>query len=469
MQVEVERHISDIYVDFAEIFDTIKLNDYSDKQKDEMLTLFEGQTMKKCLDFILSWKDFASISELVLPAVQKQKCGNFETKECFLRIFDKAVTIYEEEVGFVNMQCHEGVENLNDEIEELKKKNFDLRREVDVLHGEVEDKSRTMADLEMLYNTLSYDFHKLNDKWHVVVDECITLKNIVETMMSEKGVNDERNIVERLEFTETIRSLRECVEEKNAHISQLLEEQKLLFSSVEIFKAEIDIKNCLLEQLKEKFDPFAVTVQPIEVGREAEECEVCKSGEFPPPNILVLQNKDRRNTKGDLDSVKNTSLVVDIEMECNDEDIKFTSTRKCLSGEILQALTELSDDDLIEVDHEVFRGDGNLGYEINYLEDSGDSGFHQQKLSESFATQFYSINMTSSEPMDGLGEERSFDGGNTSKKQDSFARADLHNKLRDIREHLTELENNLKARKRKVNKMCCHLLRIFYYFFEMFL
>jgi len=467
--MQIERHISDIYVDFSEIFDTIKLNDYSDKQKDEMLTLFEGQTMKKCLDFILSWKGHSNISEVILHAVQKQKCGSFETKECFLRIFDKAVTIYEEEVGLVNVHCHEGVENLNDEIEELKKKNVDLRREVDVLHGEVEDKSRSMADLEILYNNLSYDFHKLNDKWQVVVDECSTLKNLVETMMNEKHVNDERYIGERLEFTETIGSLRECVEEKNVYVSELLEEQKFLISSVEIFKAEIDIKNCLLKELKEKLElkEPVVDVQTIEVVKEAEECEVCKIGELPP-NSLVLQNKDS-NTKGDLNSANYTSLVED--MEFNDEDIKYTSTRKCLSGELLEALTELSDDNMIYLDHEGFRGDGILGGDVNYLEDSGDSGFDQQNTSEAFATKFYSINRTCSESieMDVLEEDKSFDE-NASNEQESLARADLHDKLRDIREHLTDLENNLKARKRKVNKsLCSHLLRIFYYFFEMFL
>ena len=88
----IENQISEIFIDFAEIFDTIRVNDYSDKQKDEMMQLFKGQTIKKCLDFIFSCvkfvKGIASVTDLVFNVVQKEKMSNFVTKENFLEIFD---------------------------------------------------------------------------------------------------------------------------------------------------------------------------------------------------------------------------------------------------------------------------------------------------------------------------------------------------------------------------------------------
>merc|ERR1712098_129475 len=103
--------------------------------------------------------------------------------------------------------------------------------------------------------------------------------------------------------------------------------------------------------------------------------------------------------------------------------------------------------------------------DLECLEDSGDSGFHQNNPVESLETQFYSIISVNAEE---VYEVRSVDEDHI--EQYKEVRSDIHNKLKDIREHLTELENNLKARKRKINKsLCSQLLRIFYYFFKTFL
>ena len=491
----IEKTISDIFVDFAEIYETIRLNDYSERQKKEMLTLFEGQTIKKCVDFVTSCiqfvTDISSISDLVLSIVQRQEFGSFEAKELFLGVFDKAVALYEEEFRFLNAPFSRDESAVNDEIEEWKKKNNDLKREVELLQIEIDDKCKSLTILENWYNRLNIDFHKLNEKLTEVVHESSTLKNIIEALTSEKHADDEKIKRDRISFLKDIKDLRQCVEEKDAQINTLVEEQKNLLDSIGLLKAEIETKNRLLTESKpeasvpsQKDTSDNVPLPMTDTAKEDDVVCKCKDNmskfdlvahkDHNESESVKLYHKDQSEKESLLlcnvenDIVEHHSVAVVRDTKFNEDEIKYTSTRKCLSVELLEALTNLSDDEFNQFDN------GMLQYHDKFknLEESGDSGFHQYTPTESFETKFYSM---TSEPLDvsvesstEASEGRCVDFAHM--ERDENVRADIHDKLRDIREHLTELERNLKARKRRINKsLCSQLLRIFYYVFEVFL
>jgi len=487
----IEKTVSDIFVDFAEIFETIRLNDYSERQKKEMLNLFEGQTIKKCLDFVVSCIEFvtdiSSISDLVLSIVQRQEFGSFEAKELFLGIFDKAVALYEEEFIFINASFSGDISAVNDEIEQWKKKNSDLKCEIEILQVEIDDKSKSFAILENWYSRLNFDFHKLNERLAEVVQESATLKNIIETLTSEKHADDKRIKRERMSSLEEIKDIRRCVEEKDAQINSLLEEQKNLLYSIELLKEEIEIKNRLLAESKPEASLLphsedsvdSLPLMTIEAKKEGKICKCKEFDVFPLKDLnesesVKIRLKDQSKSESvesstvENDLIEQESVAVVRDTKFNEDEIKYTSTRKCLSVELLEALTELSEDELNKFDN------GMLQYneKFKHLEESGDSGFHQYTPAESFETKFYSMTSQlvdfSVESTTEASDNRCVDLENMG--QDENVRADIHDKLRDIREHLTELEKNLKARKRRINKsLCSQLLRIFYYVFEVFL
>jgi len=487
----IEKTVSDIFVDFVEIFETIRLNDYSERQKKEMLNLYEGQTIKKCIDFVSSCiqfvTDISSISDLVLNIVQRQEFGSFEAKELFLGIFDKAVALYEEEFRVLNAPFSNGdISAVNDEIVQWKKKNSDLKCEIEILQVEIDDKSKSLAILENWYSRLNYDFHKLNEKLTEVVQDSATLKNIIEHLTSEKHAADERMKRERKSYLEEIKDHRRCVEEKDAQIKCLLEEQKNLLYANELLKEEIEFKDSLLAESK----PEASLPSPKDsvdnmlpaMNEEPKEGKICKCKDFDSFAYKDITDSEcvkkgpkdlSESGSAELCSVENDvleqdSVAVVRDTKFNEDEIKYTSTRKCLSVELLEALTELSEDELNKFDN------GMLQYndKLKHLEESGDSGFHQYTPAESLETKYYSMTSQlvdfSVESITEASDARCVDFENI--EGDENVRADIHDKLRDIREHITELEKNLKARKRRINKsLCSQLLRIFYYVFEVFL
>jgi len=490
----IEKTVSDIFVDFVEIFETIRLNDYSERQKKEMLNLFEGQTIKKCIDFVSSCiqfvTDISSISDLVLNIVQRQEFGSFEAKELFLGIFDKAVVLYEEEFRVLNAPFSNGdISAVNDEIEQWKKKNSDLKCEIEILQVEIDDKSKSLAILENWYSRLNYDFHKLNEKLTEVVQDSATLKNIIENLTSEKHAADERMKKERISYLEEIKDHRRCVEDKDAQINCLLEEQKNLLYAIELLKEEIEFKDSLLAESKPEASlpsprdsvdnrTPVMTEEPKEAGK------ICKCKDFDSFAYKDINESEcvkkcpkdlSESGTVELCSVENDTLEQDSvavvrDTKFNEDEIKYTSTRKCLSVELLEALTDLSEDELNKFDN------GMLQYndKLKHLEESSDSGFHQYTPAdaESLETKYYSLTSQlvdcSVESITEASDARYVDFENIEGEEN--VRADIHDKLRDIREHITELEKNLKARKRRINKsLCSQLLRIFYYVFEVFL
>ena len=195
----IENKISEIFVDFAEIFDKINYNGYSDNQKHEMMELFESQTVKKCLEFIISSKkfvkDITAISDLVLTVIQKLKMTNFESKECFLRIFDKAVSLHDEtyRVDSMNEPFNDEMEHVVDEINELKKKYDFLKSENNVLREEIEEKSASFAKIETLYIKLKYDYYKLNDQSETMNEDQVVNRNKIADLNLQKDLAEEKN------------------------------------------------------------------------------------------------------------------------------------------------------------------------------------------------------------------------------------------------------------------------------------
>merc|ERR1712083_240307 len=245
---------------------------------------------------------------------------------------------------------------------------------------------------------------------------------------------------------------------------------------IELLKEEIEIKNSLLVEskpetslphLKDGVDNL--TSMTIEAKRDE---KICKCMEFDVFPLKVLNESESESAKIILKdqsksesvesctvenySIEQDSVAVVRDTKFNEDEIKYTSTRKCLSVELLEALTELSEDDLNQVDN------GMLQYneKFKHLEESGDSGFHQYNPAESFETKFYSMTSQlvdfSVESSTEASDNRSVDIDNMGREES--VRADIHDKLRDIREHLTELEKNLKARKRRINKSLCSQL-----------
>ena len=257
-----EKQITEIFIEFTEIFVAIKDNDYSNKQKNEMFHLFEGQTTKKCLEFICrcfdSFQDISQISELVLKVIQKEKLGDFETKECFLELFDKAIAVHEKEMDqaeHVKISSNEDTqEYINDEIEELRKKNCELKSEIVILEVEAEDKSINLAKIEDSQIKLKYDYLKLNDQWETIIEENDCLRNKVANLTVQNDVDTEKSKVEHLRFAKEIRNLVQIVEDKDSQVSELLVEQKLLIESIEILRTEMKIKNCVIQEMEKEND-----------------------------------------------------------------------------------------------------------------------------------------------------------------------------------------------------------------------
>ena len=228
----IENQISEIFVDFEEIFDKINYNGYSDNQKHEMMQLFESQTIKKCLEFICGSKKFvkniAVVSDLVLTVIQKLKMTNFESKECFLRIFDKAVSLHDETYRVDNMNEPFNDEHVVDEIKELKKKCDFLKSENNVLREEIEEKSASFAKIETLYIKWKYDYYKLNDQSETMNEVQVVLRNKIVDLNLQKDLAEEKNREEVLSLDEELEELRRCVAERDFQIHELEEQQEKL-------------------------------------------------------------------------------------------------------------------------------------------------------------------------------------------------------------------------------------------------
>eukprot|EP00092_Neocalanus_flemingeri_P026341 GFUD01028556.1.p1 GENE.GFUD01028556.1~~GFUD01028556.1.p1 ORF type:complete len:485 (+),score=122.97 GFUD01028556.1:26-1456(+) len=473
----IENQISELFLDFAEIFDKININGYSRSQKDEMSELFEVQTVEKCLDFICSSihfaEDITALNDLVLTVIQKEKI-DFGTKEGFLKIFDKAASLYDD-ANRVNNEPLEGgdIQYIIDEIKEIKKKNNNLKSENDVLKQEIEEKSASLTEIETLFIKLKYDYYKLNDQWETMNEDQVFLRNKMSAAYLQKDLDKERREEVELNFVEQLEDLRSCVAERNSQINKLEDEKEELTESLEIIKVEVQIKNRFLEDMKNEIEDLKTANSSTTNVKEFDDPEESASdldlwkNVVPEENLRTHIEKDHgRNIVHRLLDEKNLSekCAADFSYalesnvaEFKGDEIEHCSTRKSLSEELLGAwnvlaLSDSNDALLIEHDDPVidfFVSQSEDIKQTNLLTFFEDSGFHQTSFN---GTEYFSYTE----------EEEIF-------KEEKFIRPDIQTKFKEIREQLSVLENNLRERKRKVNKsLSSTLVSIICSCFELF-
>jgi len=500
----IENQISDIFVDFAEIFDKINYNGYSDNQKHEMMQLFESQTIKKCLEFICSSKkfvkDIAVVSDLVLTVIQKLKMTNFESKECFLRIFDEAVSLHDEtyRVDSMNEPYNDEMKHVVDEIKELKKKCEFLKSENNVLREEIEEKSSSFAKIETLYIKLKYDYYKLNDQSETMNEDQVVLRNKIDDLNLQKDLVEEKNREEVLSLVEELEELRRCVAERDSQIHQLEEQQEKLAVSSEIMKLEVQLKNKLIEDMKNEIEDYEKHQCDLDTDlKQHFKQGVCNlyNNVVPDHNLRTsiekesglnivhkLLSDEKETNENDL--VDSSFAVEESDViEFKKDEIVFCSTKKSLSEELLGAWNVTNDtDDALEIEHDdpviqcnVKDFFGGLAkdpkpWNFDTLNSFEDSGFHQGSLSETFATKNPSTQTT--EPTAEQERPNRFKFSNKIMEnseyredrvnpKEKFVRSDIQTKLKEIREQLSFLENNLRERKRRTNKTLSSTLLCF--------
>jgi len=495
--MSIENQISEIFVDFVEIFDKINYNGYSDHQKHEMMELFESQTIKKCLEFIFSSKkfvkDITAISDLVLTVIQKLKITNFESKECFLRIFDEALSVHDETYRIDSMkEAFNGeMEYVVDEIKEVRKKCDFLESENHVLREEIDEKSASLAKIETLYIKLKYDYYKLNVQSETMNEDQAILRNKISDINLQKELFEERQRKELLGLVEELENLRKCVAERDIQICELEEEEEKLSVSSELMKLEVQFKNRLIADMKNQIEDFEKHQCDLDTSLkqyEHEEESNPWANVVPGHNLRTSNETDNGlNIVHKLLSDKNDATekyLVDSSFALEETDVKefrrdeieFCSTRKSLSEELLGAWNAIGDDDdALEIEHDdpIIQRDvtdffGSLAkdpkpWNLDSLNSFEDSGFHQGSLSETISIKNLGT-QTFSEPTEEPEKSKRYKFSNAMKdnskysedwensKEAKFVRSDIQTKLKEIREQLTFLENNLRERKRKANK-----------------
>merc|ERR1719427_2624019 len=218
------------------------------------------------------------------------------------------------------------MEHVLDEIKELKKKCDFLKSENNVLREEIEEKSASFAKIETLYIKLKYDYYKLNDQSETMNEEQVVLRNKIADLNLQKDLVEEKNRVEVLSLVEELEELRRCVAERDTQIHELEEQQEKLAVSSEIMKLEVQLKNKLIEDMKNEIEDF-----------EKHQCNL-------DTDLKQYYNQEKINLWKNV--VPNHNIRTSIEKE-----IEFCSSRKSLRDELLGAWNLINDtDDALEIE-----------------------------------------------------------------------------------------------------------------------
>merc|ERR1719508_231498 len=147
-------------------------------------------------------------------------------------------------------------EHVVDEIKELKKKCEFLKSENNVLREEIEEKSASFAKIETLYIKLKYDYYKVNDHSETMNEDQVVLRNKIADLNLQKDIAKEKNREEVLSLVEELEELRRCVAERDFQIHELEEQQEKLAVSSEIMKLEVQLKERLIEDMKNEIEDY---------------------------------------------------------------------------------------------------------------------------------------------------------------------------------------------------------------------
>merc|ERR1719427_1648600 len=151
------------------------------------------------------------------------------------------------------------MEHVLDEIKELKKKCDFLKSENNVLREEIEEKSASFAKIETLYIKLKYDYYKLNDQSETMNEDQVVLRNKIADLNLHKDLVEEKNRVEVLSLVEELEEFKRYVVERDFQIHELEEQQEKLAVSSEIMKLEVQLKDKLIEDMRNEIEDYEKT------------------------------------------------------------------------------------------------------------------------------------------------------------------------------------------------------------------
>jgi len=158
------------------------------------------------------------------------------------------------------------------------------------------------------------------------------------------------------------------------------------------------------------------------------ECKTETVNEAGEVSKIGVQKDERENVEWENDTVEQFS-VESKDINFKDDEIENYSLNKSLSVELLEALTELSEDDSDQFDEVILHSD-----QKGIFEDSKDLGVKENNSSKSFESKLY---------------------GKTPEPSHQDRVADIYDKLSDISEHLTKLEKNLRSKRMEEDKEGC--------------
>jgi len=343
--------VSQLYSEFVEILETIKLNDYLEVQRKEMVDLFEGRIMQKCLELILHnenslEEDISQLSDHVLSVVKKG-CGTNDTKDCFLKIFDKAVTCYEESrtesLSINYTDVDKEILAVVKELNEIKFYSQNLLGDNDVLRDEIEVKDKRILVLENLQIKLKHDNFDICNQLETIIEENIELKKKLSALYIQNKFDDEQRNENILRLTSEIEMLKQNITEKLSHIKVYEINERKLNETVDDLSLKLKYQedccqrnpqsqnNCFKEQetQTEEDHDSAIGVPLIPFSDHPTFNEISCGVEDITEWVTFAEGKE--------------NLLV-----CENEfltKIEFTSTQKNLSSELQDAWSMLQFED----------------------------------------------------------------------------------------------------------------------------
>jgi len=289
--------ISQHFVNFATIFETITTNDYSEEQKDEMIELLNAQTVEKHLTLIRTFQNTRAnssddISDIVWSVVQNRGKGKFGCQELFLKLFDSALDDYEAfkvksqnmflpQTSPVKMYQTRADENLSRKVDNLTDENKVLKEELEEKIALLDK----MAHVERQFINLKSEFAKIQEKYELLNTENNMLK------VQLKDVTD-AHIIKEAEFRKReemlasdLKDIKEMIVDKETLLKISEKERGFMFTDFELLSEEIVDRDLVIQSLSEvnlgrTFEAVAVNTSFRESElnsprKETQRCDQC--------------------------------------------------------------------------------------------------------------------------------------------------------------------------------------------------
>ena len=307
------------YSDFSVIYSNITSNDYSDEQKQEMMTFLTSQTKERQLEMIIKpyldqGGSVVDMEELVIAAINNVKdAQELRIKELYLNLFDEALQTIDDLEPRGQPQAEKV--HVKEGNEELKRKNALLQSELEILKEELEDKivllDKVEAKLRSDYVEKS-EFNKLTERCNYLVTENGALRSQLykEEQSHEHSKKEFKAREESL--VSDMNALKDSIKVKGVLLKTFENEKEVMFTDFQLLSEEVVERDLIIQSLNEAVDDkenFAFLLEKPGTDSEVDGENLTSTAKNLQLPVLVTQCENcTKNTKNTSLSFLNVSF-----------------------------------------------------------------------------------------------------------------------------------------------------------------